>query len=133
MTITAVGMGVAALISGMCAVAGGWCCSQLTSRVGKDMRMALYRKSMDLSIYDFRNFGTASITTRTINDVVNIQMAMTNVLCMLMPVPIIFIIALTLSFRLVSVAAGGDSLRVRRGAVHHAIRGAVVPQTAETA
>ena len=33
----------------------------------------------------------------------------------------------------VSVAAGGDSLRVRRGAVHHAIRGAVVPQTAETA
>ena len=100
MTITAVGMGVAALISGMCAVAGGWCCSQLTSRVGKDMRMALYRKSMDLSIYDFRNFGTASITTRTINDVVNIQMAMTNVLCMLMPVPIIFIIALTLSFRL---------------------------------
>ena len=93
-------MGVAALISGMCAVAGGWCCSQLTSRVGKDMRMALYRKSMDLSIYDFRNFGTASITTRTINDVVNIQMAMTNVLCMLMPVPIIFIIALTLSFRL---------------------------------
>ena len=96
----AVGMGVAALISGMCAVAGGWCCSQLTSRVGKDMRMALYRKSMDLSIYDFRNFGTASITTRTINDVVNIQMAMTNVLCMLMPVPIIFIIALTLSFRL---------------------------------
>ena len=49
MTITAVGMGVAALISGMCAVAGGWCCSQLTSRVGKDMRMALYRKSMDLS------------------------------------------------------------------------------------
>lgn len=50
MTITAVGMGVAALISGMCAVAGGWCCSQLTSRVGKDMRMALYRKSMDLSI-----------------------------------------------------------------------------------
>ena len=113
MTITAVGMGVAALISGMCAVAGGWCCSQLTSRVGKDVRntqktsknnknkhMALYRKSMDLSIYDFRNFGTASITTRTINDVVNIQMAMTNVLCMLMPVPIIFIIALTLSFRL---------------------------------
>ena len=37
MTITAVGMGVAALISGMCAVAGGWCCSQLTSRVGKDI------------------------------------------------------------------------------------------------
>lgn len=100
MVVTAVKMGVAALVSGLAAVAGGWCCSQLTSKVGKDMRMALYRKSLELSIYDFRNFGTASITTRTINDVVNIQMAMTNVMGMLLPVPIIFAIALTLSFRL---------------------------------
>ncbi|RSX57768.1 ABC transporter ATP-binding protein [Bifidobacterium samirii] len=100
MTVTAVKMGVAALLSGAAAVAGGWCCSQLTSKVGKDMRVALYRKSLDLSIYDFRNFGTASITTRTINDVVNIQMAMTNVMGVLLPVPVIFAIALALSFRL---------------------------------
>ena len=100
MTVTAVKMGVAALLSGTAAVAGGWCCSQLTSKVGKDMRVALYRKSLDLSIYDFRNFGTASITTRTINDVVNIQMAMTNVMGVLLPVPVIFAIALALSFRL---------------------------------
>ncbi|MBW3091762.1 ABC transporter ATP-binding protein [Bifidobacterium sp. 82T10] len=100
MIATGVQMGAAALISGSAAVAGGWCCSQLTSKVGKDMRMALYRKSLDLSIYDFRNFGTASITTRTINDIVNIQLAMTNVMGMLLPVPIIFVMALTLSFRL---------------------------------
>ena len=100
MVATAAKMGVAALVSGLAAVAGGWCCSQLTSKVGKDMRVALYNKSLDLSIYDFRNFGTASITTRTINDVVNIQMAMTNVMGMLLPVPVIFAIALTLSFRL---------------------------------
>lgn len=100
MVATAAEMGAAALVSGLAAVAGGWCCSQLTSKVGKDMRVALYNKSLDLSIYDFRNFGTASITTRTINDVVNIQMAMTNVMGMLLPVPVIFAIALTLSFRL---------------------------------
>ena len=100
MTVTAVKMGIAALLSGAAAVAGGWCCSQLTSKVGKDMRVAIYRKSLDLSIYDFRNFGTASITTRTINDVVNIQMAMTNVMGILLPVPVIFAIALALSFRL---------------------------------
>lgn len=100
MVATAAKMGAAALVSGLAAVAGGWCCSQLTSKVGKDMRVALYNKSLDLSIYDFRNFGTASITTRTINDVVNIQMAMTNVMGMLLPVPVIFAIALTLSFRL---------------------------------
>lgn len=97
---TGIKMGAAALLTGICAVAGGWCCSQLTSRIGKDMRMALYRKSLGLSIYDFRGFGTASITTRTINDIVNIQMALTNVIGMLLPVPVIFIVALALSFRL---------------------------------
>ena len=100
MIMTAVKMGAAALISGAAAIAGGWCCSQLTSRVGKDMRMALYRKSLDLSVYDFRNFGTASITTRTINDIVNIQLAMTNLMSLMLPVPFIFAVALTLSFRL---------------------------------
>ena len=100
MVVTCVNMGVAALVSGGSAIAGGWCCSQLTSRIGKDMRMALYRKSLDLSIYDFRNFGTASITTRTINDIVNIQLAMTNLMGMLLPVPFIFAVALILSFRL---------------------------------
>lgn len=97
---TGIKMGAAALLTGICAVAGGWCCSQLTSRIGKDMRLALYRKSLGLSIYDFRGFGTASITTRTINDIVNIQMALTNVIGMLLPVPVIFIVALALSFRL---------------------------------
>lgn len=97
---TGLKMGLAALLAGVCAVAGGWCCSQLTSRIGKDMRVALYAKSLELSIYDFRNFGTASITTRTINDIVNIQMAMTNVIGILLPVPVIFVVAFVLSFRL---------------------------------
>lgn len=97
---TGLKMGLAALLAGVCAIAGGWCCSQLTSRIGKDMRVALYTKSLELSIYDFRNFGTASITTRTINDIVNIQMAMTNVIGILLPVPVIFIVASVLSFRL---------------------------------
>ena len=100
MIATAVKMGISALISGLAAIAGGWCCSQLTSRVCRDMRVALYRKSLDLSIYDFRNFGTASITTRTINDIVNIQLAMTNLMGMMLPVPFIVVVALTLSFRL---------------------------------
>ncbi|WP_137655850.1 ABC transporter ATP-binding protein [Bifidobacterium moukalabense] len=105
MTATALKMGVAALCSGICAIGGGYCCSQLCSRIGKDMRMALYRKTLDLSIFDFRNFGTASITTRTINDVVNIQMALTNVINMLLPVPVIFVMAFTLAFRLDSYMA----------------------------
>lgn len=64
------------------------------------MRVALYEKSLKLSIYDFRHFGTASITTRTVSDITTIQMALTNFIQMVLPVPAIFIIALALSFSL---------------------------------
>ena len=62
--------------------------------------MALYKKSLKLSIYDFRHFGTASITTRTVSDITTIQFALTSFIQMVLPVPVIFIVALTLAFRL---------------------------------
>lgn len=64
------------------------------------MRNALYKKTMRLSVADFRSFGTASVTTRTVSDITNIQMALTNCFQMLFPVPIIFIVSLILAFRI---------------------------------
>ena len=64
------------------------------------MRQAIYAKSLALSIYDFRQFGTASITTRTISDITTIQFALTSTLQMIVPVPIICAIALGLTFGL---------------------------------
>ena len=93
-------MAAASLISSICAILGGYACAALSAQVGKDIRMALYRKSLKLSIYDFRHFGTASITTRTVSDVTTIQFALTNFIQMVLPVPVIFIVALTLAFRL---------------------------------
>ena len=54
----------------------GYTCARLTSRVGKDIRDALYKKSLDLAVSDFRTFGVASITTRTVSDLTNIQFAL---------------------------------------------------------
>ena len=93
-------MAAASLISSVCAILGGYACAALSAQVGKDIRMALYRKSLTLSIYDFRHFGTASITTRTVSDVTTIQFALTSFIQMVLPVPVIFIVALTLAFRL---------------------------------
>lgn len=97
---TGIQMAVASVLSGVCAIWGGYACATLSARVGKDMRVALYEKSLKLSIYDFRHFGTASITTRTVSDITTIQMALTNFIQMVLPVPAIFIIALALSFSL---------------------------------
>ena len=97
---TGVKMAVASLISSICAILGGYACATLSACVGKDMRVALYKKSLKLSIYDFRHFGTASITTRTVSDITTIQFALTSFIQMVLPVPVIFVVALTLAFRL---------------------------------
>lgn len=97
---TGVQMAIASLISGACAITGGYTCAMLSARLGKDMRVAIYEKSLKLCIYDFRHFGTASITTRTVSDITTIQFAVTSCIQMILPVPVIFVIALALSFRL---------------------------------
>lgn len=91
---------VAAALSGAATVVASYTCAVLTSRVGADMRSAVYRKTLGLSVADFRAFGTASITTRTVSDVTNIQFALGNCFQMLFPVPFIFVFSLVMAFRL---------------------------------
>ena len=102
---TGVKMAVYSVFSGVCSILGVYCCAVLSSRVGKDIRTALYEKSLRLSVYDFRQFGTASMTTRTVSDVNTIQFAINSILSMLLPVPAVCVAALILTFRL-SAKAG---------------------------
>lgn len=97
---TGLQMGAVSLFSSICAILGSYACATLAARVGKDMRVALYEKSLKLSVYDFRQFGTASITTRTVSDITTIQFALTSFIQMVLPVPLVCIIALALSFQL---------------------------------
>ena len=97
---TGIQMAVISVFSGCCAIFGGYACAELSSRVGKDIRVAIYKKSLKLSVYDFRQFGTASITTRTVSDINTIQMALTSAIQMILPVPVICVIALALCFHL---------------------------------
>ena len=95
-----IAMAVISVLAGACAIGGGYACATLSARVGKDMREAIYAKSLKLSVYDFRQFGTASITTRTISDITTIQFALTSTIQMVIPVPIICVLALALTFGL---------------------------------
>ena len=97
---TGIQMAVVSVLAGVCAVWGGYTCASLSARVGKDMREAIYAKSLKLSVYDFRQFGTASITTRTISDVTTIQFALISTIQMVIPVPVICVLALVMTFGL---------------------------------
>lgn len=90
----------AAVISGLAMIAASYFCADLTSKVAADMRRELYKKTMSLSGTDFRSFGTASVTTRTVSDITNIQFALGNCFQMLFPVPFIFVISLVFAFRI---------------------------------
>lgn len=96
---TCMKMLTAALISGAATMLGAYACSDLTSKVGADIRSDLYKKTLSLSGSDFRTFGTASVTTRTVSDITNIQFALLSCFQMLFPVPVIFIVSLVLTFR----------------------------------
>lgn len=91
---------VAAVISGAAMILASYFCSDLTSKVAADMRKALYKKTMSLSGTDFRSFGTASVTTRTVSDITNIQVALGTCFQMLFPVPFIFAVSLVFAFRI---------------------------------
>lgn len=97
---TCIKMLIAALVSGAAMITASFLCADLTSKVGADMRNALYKKTLSLSVADFRNFGTASVTTRTVSDITNIQMALASCFQMLLPVPFIFVVSIALTFRL---------------------------------
>lgn len=95
---TAIAMAVAAVISGAGGIMSGYVCAELVSRIAKDMRDALYKKTLDLAVSDFRTFGVASMTTRTVSDITNIQFALMASVQMVLPVPIVFVISLILAF-----------------------------------
>lgn len=100
LAILCVKMLITAALSGAAMIVGSYVCAEMTSRVGADMRKALYNKSLELSTSDFRNFGKASLTTRTVSDITNIQLALGNCFQILFPVPIIFVISLVLAYRI---------------------------------
>ncbi len=98
LVLTAIYMGVSALIAGGAAIGSVFAASDLTAKVGSDMRDALYKKSLELAVSDFRTFGTASVTTRTVSDITNIQTALVNTVMLVLPVPFVFVLSIVMAF-----------------------------------
>ena len=98
LVITAILMGVAALIAGATSIGSVFAASDLTAKVGADMRDALYKKTLELAVSDFRTFGTASVTTRTVSDITNIQTALVNTIMLVLPVPLVFVLSIIMAF-----------------------------------
>ena len=86
------------LVSGGLTLLGSWISARLSANLGRDLRCALYDKSLAFSGTDFESFGTASMITRTLNDINVIQQAFINFVQMVLPVPIMCVLGIAFSF-----------------------------------
>lgn len=89
-----------ALLSGTLTLLGSWLCARLSADLGRDLREAVYDRSLAFSASDFETFGTASMITRTLNDVNIIQQAFVNFVQMILPVPMVCVLGIVLAFRI---------------------------------
>lgn len=86
------------LVTSFGALAGSYFCSDLSAKIGRDMRNALYDKSLTFSAHDFEQYGTGSMITRTLNDVSIVQQSIVWCIQMVLPVPVVCIMGIVMAF-----------------------------------
>ena len=90
-------LAVAALIA-VVSLSETYLSTDIFSRMGRDIRNALFEQSQKLTIDQFNQFGPASMITRSTNDIMQIQMAYMAGTEMILPAPIMAIAGLVLAF-----------------------------------
>lgn len=85
------------VLAGGCALFGSLLSARLSALLGRDMRDALYEKTLTFSIHDFEQFGTGSMITRTLNDVAVIQQSAVWCITMVLPVPALSLMGIVMA------------------------------------
>lgn len=91
---------IISIIAGCAALLGSFISAKLSSNMGRDIRNAIYDKSLTFSSSDFDKFSTGSMITRTINDVAVIQQGFLMFMQIVIPVPIICVLGVIFAFRI---------------------------------
>lgn len=91
------------ILAGAGALLGSWLCADLSAKLGRDMRNAVYEKSLTFSAHDFSQFGTGSMITRTLNDINIIQQSVVWCIQMVLPVPAVCVMGVAMAFAIDTV------------------------------
>lgn len=87
-----------AILTAATAIYGTWLATSVSANTGRDIRGALFRRVQAFSNNDFNRFGTASLITRSTNDVTQVQQAFMIIISMLLPAPFMTVAGLILAF-----------------------------------
>ena len=91
-------LGITALGS-LGSIVSSYFSAKVSSRVAMDMRKSIFAKVMSLSFADIEKFSTASLITRTTNDISTVQRTLIMSLTMIVRVPFMAIGAIIQAFR----------------------------------
>ena len=86
--------------AGLCTVASSYFSACVTAGAVTSIRSACFRKAEAMTPQEFEAFGGATLTTRTIADVTQIQIFLINMLRTSLMVPVIILCMLALIFRM---------------------------------
>ena len=84
-----------AVISAAGALLSAYLSSRIGAAIGRDIREELFTKILSFSISEIDNFSTASLITRTTNDISTVQQTLMMMLSMMLRVPMMAIGAIT--------------------------------------
>ena len=82
------------LVGGLAAVAAGYLSARVATGFARDIRQKVFSRVESFSVSEFNTFSTASLITRSTNDIQQVQMAMTMILRMFLMAPLMAIGAL---------------------------------------
>ncbi|MBR1802065.1 ABC transporter ATP-binding protein [Candidatus Saccharibacteria bacterium] len=79
------------LISALGALSSSYFSAKLGAAIGRDIRDEMFKKILSFSISEIDNFSTASLITRTTNDISTVQQTLVMMLSMMLRAPIMAI------------------------------------------
>lgn len=91
------------LFTVLCSAVASFISSYFSARIGayfsRDLRAAVFTKILNFNLADLKNFNTASLITRTTNDISQIQMVITMILSMLLRAPLFCVLGLIMAIQ----------------------------------
>lgn len=87
-----------AFLGTICAVVSSYMSAQVSAAYGKQLRSVVFSHATSLSVYEFDKIGTASLITRTTNDVSQVQMVVLMSMRIFMFAPMMLIGGIMLAY-----------------------------------
>ena len=86
-------------VSAVCSFVASYFSARVGAYFSRDLRAEMFSKVLNFNMADMKNFSTASLITRTTNDISQIQMVITLMLSMLLRAPLFCIIGLVMAIQ----------------------------------